>query len=288
MNLYTWLQIAIYLDRAGGARQAAGPVHGQRVRRQAVRARRGSGPGRTIDLSPCRRACDGRNELEGLRRHDAAVQLPGLSGRIRHAAHAAWLPLNPQGFANVTPDSSFNTAVSFATNTNWQGYGGESTMSYLTQMLGLTVQNFVSAAAGLAVLAAMIRGFRSRPRPVAGQEKAGSHGEGLIGNFWVDLTRSTLYILLPLSIVLAVFLVSQGVVQNFAPYQTAQLVQPTKDAEGKDGRPSRRLPLGPAASQIAIKQLGTNGGGFFNVNSAHPYENPTPLANFCRAAWRSS
>jgi K+-transporting ATPase ATPase A chain len=191
----------------------------------------------------------------------------------------AWLPLNPQGFANVTPDSSFNTAVSFATNTNWQGYGGESTMSYLTQMLGLNVQNFVSAAGGLAVLAAMIRGFRRRPEPVAGQEKAVSHGEGLIGNFWVDLTRSTLYILLPLSIVLAVFLVSQGVVQNFAPYQTAQLVQPIKDAEGKPVA-EQTLPLGPAASQIAIKQLGTNGGGFFNVNSAHPYENPTPLANF--------
>ena len=161
-----------------------------------------------------------------------------------------WLPLNPQQFANVSPDSSFNTAVSFATNTNWQGYGGESTMSYLTQMVGLTVQNFVSAAAGLAVLAAMIRGFRSRPAPIAGNEKAVSHGEGLIGNFWVDMTRSTLYILLPLSVVLAVFLVSQGVVQNFAPYETAQLVQHTKDATGKTwpnnccrwGRRPRKLP----------------------------------------------
>jgi potassium-transporting ATPase potassium-binding subunit len=190
-----------------------------------------------------------------------------------------WLPLNPQKFVNVTPDSSFNTAVSFATNTNWQGYGGESTMSYLTQMLGLTVQNFVSAAAGLAVLAALIRGFRRRPEPKPGEEKAGSHGEGLIGNFWVDLTRSTLYILLPLSILLAVFLVSQGVVQSFAPYQSAPLVQHTKDATGKEVS-EQLLPLGPAASQIAIKQLGTNGGGFFNVNSAHPYENPTPLANF--------
>ena len=190
-----------------------------------------------------------------------------------------WLPLNPQKFANVTPDSSFNTAVSFATNTNWQGYGGESTMSYLTQMLGLSVQNFVSAAAGLAVLAAMIRGFRARPTPAAGQEKSTSHGEGLIGNFWVDLTRSTLYILLPLSVVLAVFLISQGVVQSFSPYQTAQLTQPTKDAEGHDVT-EQTIPLGPAASQIAIKQLGTNGGGFFNVNSAHPFENPTPLANF--------
>jgi K+-transporting ATPase ATPase A chain len=190
-----------------------------------------------------------------------------------------WLPLNPQKFVNVTPDSSFNTAVSFATNTNWQGYGGESTMSYLTQMLGLSVQNFVSAAAGLAVLAAMIRGFRRRPEPKPGEEKAGSHGEGLIGNFWVDLTRSTLYIFLPLAILLAVFLVSQGVVQSFAPYQAAQLAQHTKDATGQEVS-EQLLPLGPAASQIAIKQLGTNGGGFFNVNSAHPYENPTPLANF--------
>ncbi len=187
--------------------------------------------------------------------------------------------LNPQNLPDVSPDSSFNTAVSFATNTNWQGYGGESTMSYLTQMLGLTVQNFVSAAAGLAVLAALVRGFRRRPTTVAGQEKAGSHGEGLIGNFWVDLTRSTLYILLPASVVLSLVLVSQGVVQNFAPYETAHLVQPTKDAEGNSVA-QQTLPLGPAASQVAIKQLGTNGGGFFNVNSAHPYENPTPLANF--------
>ena len=176
--------------------------------------------------------------------------------------------------------------MSFATNTNWQGYGGESTMSYLTQMLGLTVQNFVSAAAGLAVLAAMIRGFRRRPQPVAGQEKAAAHGEGLIGNFWVDLTRSTLYILLPLSLVLAVVLVSQGVVQNFSPYQTVALTQSIKDATGSDVR-EQILPLGPAASQIAIKQLGTNGGGFFNVNSAHPFENPTPLASFssCCRSW---
>ncbi|HEY4310328.1 MAG TPA: potassium-transporting ATPase subunit KdpA [Pirellulales bacterium] len=190
-----------------------------------------------------------------------------------------WLPLNPQKFVNVTPDSSFNTAVSFATNTNWQGYGGESTMSDLTQMLGLSVQNFVSAAAGLAVLAALIRGFRRRSEPKPGEEKAGSHGEGLIGNFWVDLTRSTLYILLPLAVLLAVFLVSQGVVQSFAPFQAAQLAQHTKDATGQEVS-EQLLPLGPAASQIAIKQLGANGGGFFNVNSAHPYENPTPLANF--------
>jgi K+-transporting ATPase ATPase A chain len=196
------------------------------------------------------------------------------------------LPLNPQGLGAVTPDSSFNTAASFATNTNWQGYGGETTMSYLTQMLALNVQNFVSAASGMATLAAFIRGFSRRTAQT-------------IGNFWVDLTRSTLYILLPLSVVLALIQVSQGVVQNFKTYETVPLLQSTSyedpklDADGKplkdaDGKPvtetkemkEQVLPMGPAASQIAIKQLGTNGGGFFNVNSAHPFENPTPLSNF--------
>jgi len=196
------------------------------------------------------------------------------------------LPLNPQGFGAVSPDSSFNTAVSFITNTNWQGYVGETTMSYLTQMLGLAVQNFLSAASGMAVLVALIRGFA---RKQAGE----------LGNFWVDFTRSTLYILLPLSVVLAIVLMSQGVVQSFAPYRTVTLIEPTtvdnpvKNAAGEPvldaaGKPVTRteavttqtIPLGPAASQIAIKQLGTNGGGFFNVNSAHPLENPTPLANF--------
>ena len=195
------------------------------------------------------------------------------------------LPLNPQGLGAVSPDSSFNTAVSFATNTNWQGYGGETTMSYLTQMLALTVQNFVSAAAGMAVLVALIRGFARRSAET-------------IGNFWVDLTRTTLYILLPLSLVLALVLVAQGVVQTFRPYVTAMVVQPGEYDEpitDKDGKPvldekgqpktkkatltEQVIAVGPAASQIAIKQLGTNGGGFFNVNSAHPFENPTPLSN---------
>jgi K+-transporting ATPase ATPase A chain len=175
------------------------------------------------------------------------------------------LPLNPQGFSAVSPDSSFNTAVSFASNTNWQGYGGETTMGYLTQMLALTVQNFVSAATGMAVLVALIRGLRARSAQT-------------IGNFWADLTRSTLYILLPLAIVLAVILVSQGVIQNFSTYQPVALLQPTLDANGA-AVTKLLLPMGPAASQIAIKQLGTNGGGFFNVNSAHPFENPTPLSN---------
>jgi K+-transporting ATPase ATPase A chain len=187
------------------------------------------------------------------------------------------LPLNPQGFGAVSPDSSFNTAVSFASNTNWQGYGGETTMSYLTQMLALTVQNFVSAATGMAVLVALIRGLRKAP-PASPPSATGGIRGG-VGNFWVDVTRSTLYILLPLAIVLAVILVSQGVIQNFSAYQAVPLLQPTVDANGA-AVTEQLLPLGPAASQIAIKQLGTNGGGFFNVNSAHPFENATPLANF--------
>jgi len=176
-----------------------------------------------------------------------------------------WLPLNPAALPAVSVDSSFNTAISFATNTNWQGYGGESTMSYLTQMLALTVQNFVSAAAGMAVLVALIRAF-------AGQSIT------TLGNFWVDLTRGTLYILLPLSTGLALMLVSQGVVQTFSPYHNAALLEPTIDAEGKSVT-TQTIAVGPAASQVAIKQLGTNGGGFFNTNSAHPLENPTPLSN---------
>ena len=197
-----------------------------------------------------------------------------------------WLPLNPQGFGPVSADSAMNTAISYATNTNWQGYGGESTMSYLTQMLGLGVQNFLSAATGIAVLIALIRGFVRR------------NARG-VGNFWVDMTRSTLYVLLPLALILALVLVSQGVPQNFKPYENVPLLQPTtqtetvkdatgnamKDAAGKDVTKEmpvieQSLPLGPAASQIAIKQLGTNGGGYYNANSAHPFENPTPLSDF--------
>jgi K+-transporting ATPase ATPase A chain len=177
----------------------------------------------------------------------------------------AILPLNPQRLAAVTPDSAFNTAVSFASNTNWQGYGGETTLSSFTQMVALTVQNFVSAATGMAVLVALIRGISRR-------------SASTIGNFWVDLTRSTLYILLPLALILALALVSQGVVQTFAPAQAATLVQTTTDATGAPVT-QQVLAVGPAASQVAIKQLGTNGGGFFNANAAHPFENPTPLSN---------
>jgi K+-transporting ATPase ATPase A chain len=176
------------------------------------------------------------------------------------------LPLNPEGLVAVTPDLAFDTAVSFATNTNWQSYGGESTLGYLTQMLGLTVQNFVSAAAGMAVLIAVIRGLSRR-------------SSRTLGNFWVDLVRGTLFILLPLSLVIALFLVSQGVVQTFAAYREVPLLSAARAADGSD-IVSQLIAFGPAASQIAIKHLGTNGGGFFNTNSAHPFENPTAISNF--------
>ncbi len=196
------------------------------------------------------------------------------------------LPLNPQGFGAVSPDLVFNTAVSFTTNTNWQNYGGESTLSYFSQMVGLVFHNFVSAATGLAIAAALVRGIAR-------------HTAKTIGNFWVDLVRVNLYLLLPICIVYALFLVSQGVTQNFRPYEKANLIEPVtvqvqkKDVNGQEikddkGNPvmedqkveTLTIPQGPAASQVAIKVLGTNGGGFFNANAAHPYENPTPLSNF--------
>jgi K+-transporting ATPase ATPase A chain len=197
-----------------------------------------------------------------------------------------WLPLNPAGMAAVPPDSAFNTAISFVSNTNWQGYAGESTMSYLTQMLALSVQNFFSAATGIAVVFALFRGFAAR-------------ATGAIGNFWVDVTRITAWLLLPLSLVFAIFLVGQGVIQNFDGYKDVATLETTsyqmpktgadgqalKDDKGnpvmEDARSDKQtLAMGPVASQEAIKMLGTNGGGFFNANSAHPYENPTALSNF--------
>ena len=197
-----------------------------------------------------------------------------------------WLPLNPQHFGAVSPDSSFNTAISFVTNTNWQGYAGESTMSYLTQMLGLAVQNFLSAASGIAVAFVLIRAFAR-------------HSTQLLGNFWKDMYRITMYALLPISFVLALALVSQGVIQNFSAYQNVTTLEPNSYAtpkldgtgqpiKGTDGQvitesvvvPQQKIAMGPVASQEAIKELGTNGGGFFNANSAHPYENPNALTNF--------
>jgi K+-transporting ATPase ATPase A chain len=175
------------------------------------------------------------------------------------------LPLNPQHFGPVSPALALNTAASFATNTNWQSYSGETTLSYLTQMVGLTVQNFLSAATGMAVLVALVRGLARRSAQS-------------VGNYWRDLVRGTLYILLPLSVLLAIALVSQGVVQTLSSYRSVPFLEPTVGTSGKP-IPAQVLALGPAASQVAIKQLGTNGGGFFGVNSAHPFENPTPLSN---------
>jgi potassium-transporting ATPase potassium-binding subunit len=196
-----------------------------------------------------------------------------------------WLPLNPQKFSNLSPDSAFNTAVSFVTNTNWQGYSGEAAMSYLTQMAGLAVQNFLSAASGIVVAIALIRGLAR-------------HSARTIGNLWADLTRATLYVLLPLALLLALLLVSQGVLQNFSAYQDVSTLEalsyqqpqtdtagnPVKDAAGNAlqetlSTHTQTLPMGPIASQESIKELGTNGGGFVNANSAHPYENPTALSN---------
>ena len=196
------------------------------------------------------------------------------------------LPLNPQGFGPMSPDLAFNTAVSFTTNTNWQNYGGESTLSYFSQMVGLVFHNFVSAATGIAIAAALVRGIAR-------------HTAKVIGNFWVDSVRASLYLLLPICMIYSLFLVSQGMIQNFKPYATARLVEPftiqvpKTDAAGqeiKDDKGNRvmenqkvetqTIAQGPVASQVAIKMLGTNGGGFFNANAAHPYENPTPLSNF--------
>ena len=196
------------------------------------------------------------------------------------------LPLNPQGFGPMSPDLAFHTAVSFVTNTNWQNYAGETTLGYLAQMLGLTVKNFLSAAAGMAILVAFIRGLSRRTSLT-------------IGNFWVDLTRGTLYILMPLAVIVALILVAQGAVQTMSDYPTVPMLQPTTydqvkvdangnpvlDASGNaitETAPVTQVvvAVGPAASQIAIKHLGTNGGGFFNPNSAHPFENPTPLSDF--------
>ena len=225
----------------------------------------------------------------GWKRYALAVIVVNVLGALAvYALQRAqqWLPLNPQAFGAITPDSSFNTAVSFVTNTNWQGYSGESTMSYLTQMLGLAVQNFLSAATGIAVVIALIRGFAR-------------HSAKTIGNFWVDFTRATVYVLLPLSIIVSVFFISQGAIQNFDGYKEVTTVtattydnpkmdasgNPIKDAQGnpvteKATTQTQTLPMGPVASQEAIKMIGTNGGGFFNANSAHPYENPNALTNF--------
>ena len=266
MNLYSWIQLIFYLVILLALAKPLGSFmakvyQGERTFLDPVLA--------PVEQFIYRLSGINAEEDMNWKTYAIAVMIFNILGLL--AVYAlqrlqAFLPLNPQGLGAVPPDSSWNTATSFATNTNWQGYGGEVTMSYLSQMLGLTVQNFVSAATGMAVLIAMIRGIVR-------------HTAKGIGNFWVDLTRTTLYILLPLSLVVALVLVSQGVVQTFSPYKTVTLLQPTTDANGNTVT-EQILAVGPAASQIAIKQLGTNGGGFFNVNSAHPFENATPFSDF--------
>ena len=223
----------------------------------------------------------GVDETHEMRWTEYAIAMLLLSGvsmillyAIQRLQHS--LPWNPQGFANVAPDLAFNTAASFTTNTNWQAYSGESTMSYFTQMVGLAYHNFLSAAVGIALAIAVIRGIARREMET-------------IGNFWVDMTRTILWVLLPVCLVVALFFVSQGTVQTLKPYVTAQLVDPqTVQVTGADGKTTtqrvteQKITLGPVASQEAIKMYGTNGGGFFNANSAHPFENPTPLTNFAQ------
>jgi K+-transporting ATPase ATPase A chain len=286
MTTSGWLQIGLYIVVLLACAKPLGAYMAAVYEGRALRAERIGGPLERIVYRVA--GVDASRDMGWLEYAMAMLWFNLLGALVVYALQRLqqFLPLNPQQMAAVSPDSSFNTATSFATNTNWQGYAGESTMSYLTQMLGLAVQNFVSAATGMAVLVAMIRGFARR-------EASG------IGNFWADLVRTTIYILLPLSIVLALVLVSQGVVQTFDKAATVTLVQPVEydnPKNGPDGQPlkdekgnpvtekataaEQQLPLGPAASQIAIKQLGTNGGGFYNANSAHPFENSTPLANF--------
>lgn len=266
MNLYSWLQLVLYFVVLLALAKPLGSYMARVFQGERTFLDRILGP-----LERLIYRLSGVDPAEDMNWKTYAIAVMVFNTLGLLAVYAiqrlqAFLPLNPQALGAVSPDSSWNTAVSFATNTNWQGYGGEVTMSYLSQMLALTVQNFVSAATGIAVVVALIRGIAR-------------HTAKGIGSFWVDLTRSTLYILLPLAFVVALTLVSQGVVQTLAPYKTAALLQPTMDANGK-AVTEQVLAVGPAASQIAIKQLGTNGGGFFNVNSAHPFENATPLSNF--------
>lgn len=266
MNLYSWLQIIFYLVVLLALAKPLGSFMAKVYQGEHTFLDRVIGP---VERFIYRVSGVKADEDMNWKTYAIAAMVFNILGLlVVYAVQRlqAVLPLNPQGLGAITPDSSWNTAVSFASNTNWQGYGGEVTMSYFSQMIGLTVQNFVSAATGMAVLVALIRGIVR-------------HTAKGIGSFWVDLTRSTLYILLPLSIVLALALVSQGVVQTFSEYKTVAMLQPTTDANG-NAVTEQVLAVGPAASQIAIKQLGTNGGGFFNVNSAHPFENSTPFSNF--------
>jgi K+-transporting ATPase ATPase A chain len=274
MTLNGWLQILFFL----AAILAMTPLIGGYMARVFTRQRTFLDP----VMRPVERLVyrlSGVNEDREMRWTEYAVSLllfSVVSMLVLYAMQRlqAYLPWNPQGFSAVAPDSAFNTAASFTTNTNWQGYSGESTMSYFTQMAGLAYHNFISAAVGIAVAIAFIRGLANREKDT-------------IGNFWVDTVRGTLWVLLPIAIVGAMVLVSQGVVQNLRPYDKASLIDPqTVTAPGPDGKPQttvvkeQLIAQGPVASQEIIKQFGTNGGGFFNANSAHPFENPTPLTNW--------
>jgi potassium-transporting ATPase potassium-binding subunit len=286
MNGQGWLQLGLYIVALLLFVKPLGTYMAAVYDGRAARAQRIGGPLERLIYRGC--GVDPARDMSWIDYALSMLWFNLVGGLAVYAIQRLqqWLPLNPQAVTAVSPDSSFNTATSFITNTNWQGYAGESTMSYLTQMFALAAQNFASAATGMAVLVALIRGFVRR-------EAKG------IGNFWVDLTRTTVYILLPLSVVLAVALVAQGVPQTFRQNATATLVQPVNydnPKNGPDGQPlkddkgapvtekatavEQAIPLGPVASQIAIKQLGTNGGGYYNVNSAHPLENPTPLTDF--------
>jgi K+-transporting ATPase ATPase A chain len=271
MTAHAWMLLAIYMIALLGLSVPLGEFMA------AVLEGRPTGTGRW--LGPVERACyrvagvKPDEEMDWRRYAWAALAFNAAGLVVVYAIQRlqGLLPFNPQRLPAVEAGSAFNTAVSFATNTNWQGYGGESTMSNLTQAAALSVQNFVSAATGIAVLAAVVRGLARKSTDT-------------LGNFWADLVRSTVHILLPLSLVLAVVLVSQGVIQDWGSARHATLLEPlaTSDTTRVTGRriTEQLIPMGPVASQVAIKQLGTNGGGFFNVNSAHPFENPTPLSNF--------
>lgn len=286
MDTSAWMLLAAFLVALGAL---AWPLGGWLAAVAEGRLPRWTAPLQALERGVYRLAGVDASQGMGWRQYALALLVFNVLGVL--AVYAlqrlqGLLPLNPAGMAAVSADSAFNTAVSFVSNTNWQGYAGEATMSYLTQMLALTVQNFFSAATGIVVVIALVRGFAAR-------------SASSIGNFWVDVTRVTGYVLLPLSLVFAVVLVSQGVIQNFSPYQSVTTLEPTtwqQPQAGPDGQPlkdaqgapvmqaqqsdQQTLAMGPVASQEAIKMLGTNGGGFFNANSAHPYENPTPLTNF--------
>ena len=257
MTLIGWLQIGLLFLVVARPGQAARPVHGARLFRRAHLsvARPRAGRARLL----CCSGIDPKKEQGWLAYTLSmlAFSMAGFAALYAILRLQGYLPLNPQGFAGMPPDLAFNTAVSFVTNTNWQSYGGETTMSHFSQMAGLTVQNFVSAATGIAMALALTRAFARS-------------GAQTVGNFWVDLTRATLYVLLPLSIIVALAFVAMGLPQTLDASVTATTLEGAQQT----------IALGPVASQEAIKQLGTNGGGFFNVNAAHPFENPTALSNY--------